>query len=231
MHSMIAISAFIEGSAVVMGVCLSVLARLFPSDAVPILQSIVYGICAVVAWVVVSEMLANRGVPGARVWCWRTPNDVERIKPWWSGDGTRGKRFFVSLTIGAAAGIALAFFARGYVFLVSRLDAFAPLFRAVEEQSANAPNLRIAMFIIAVVFAPFAEEYLFRGLLFRALDREWGGWRALLGSAAFFAIYHPPLSWLPVALLGLANAFIFKKTGRLAPAVILHMVYNAIVLY
>ena len=105
------------------------------------------------------------------------------------------------------------------------------MFRAAEEQSANAPNLRIAMFIIAVVFAPFAEEYLFRGLLFRALDREWGGWRALLASAAFFAIYHPPLSWLPVGLLGVANAFIFKKTGRLAPAVILHMVYNFIVLY
>jgi membrane protease YdiL (CAAX protease family) len=31
--------------------------------------------------------------------------------------------------------------------------------------------------------------------------------------------------------VGLANAFIFKKTGRLAPAVVLHMVYNAIVLY
>jgi len=39
----------------------------------------------------------------------------------------------------------------------------------------------------------FAEEYLFRGLLFRALDRESGGWRAVAGSAAFFAVYHPPL--------------------------------------
>ena len=50
------------------------------------------------------------------------------------------------------------------------------------------------------------------------------------GSAAFFAVYHPPLSWLPVALLGAANALLFKKTGRLAPAVVLHMVYNAVVL-
>ena len=60
-----------------------------------------------------------------------------------------------------------------------------------------------------------SEEYLFRGLLFRALDREWGGWRAVVGSAAFFAIYHGPLSWLPVGLLGIANALLFKKTGRL----------------
>ena len=216
MHSMIAISAFIEGSAVVMGVSTVFLAVTNPA-AVPIVQSIVYGVCAVVAWLVVSKMLANRGVPRKAVWRWR--NDTSEM------------RLFVSLAIGAAVGIALAFIARGYVFILSKSDAFAPLFRATEEQTGNAPNLRIAMFIIAVIFAPFAEEYLFRGLLFRSLDREWGGWRALLGSAAFFAIYHPPLSWLPVALVGFANAFIFKKTGRLAPAVVLHMVYNAIVLY
>jgi membrane protease YdiL (CAAX protease family) len=83
---------------------------------------------------------------------------------------------------------------------------------------------------MAVLFAPCAEEYLFRGVLFRALDREWGGWRAVVGSAAFFAIFHPPLAWVPVSLLGMANAILFKKTGRLAPAVLLHMVYNAVVL-
>jgi membrane protease YdiL (CAAX protease family) len=82
---------------------------------------------------------------------------------------------------------------------------------------------------MAIVFAPFAEEFLFRGLLFRALDRG-GGWRAIIGSAAFFAIYHPPLAWLPVFLVGVATAFVFKKTGRLAAAVVVHMVYNAVVL-
>ena len=215
MHSMIAISAFIEGSAVVMGVSM-VFFSIVSAEAVPIVQSLVYGVCAVVAWGVVSEMLANRGVPRKKVWRWR--NDASQIG------------LSVSLAIGAAVGIALAFLARGYVLVLSKFDAFAPLFRAAEE-AGSAPNLRVAMFIIAVVFAPFAEEYLFRGLLFRSLDREWGGWRALLGSAAFFAIYHPPLSWLPVGLVGFANAFIFKKTGRLAPAVVLHMVYNAIVLY
>ncbi len=31
-------------------------------------------------------------------------------------------------------------------------------------------------------------------------------------------------------MLGAANALLFKKTGRLAPAAVLHMVYNAVVL-
>jgi membrane protease YdiL (CAAX protease family) len=38
------------------------------------------------------------------------------------------------------------------------------------------------------------------------------------------------VAWLPVGLLGIASALLFKKTGRLARAVILHMVYNAEVL-
>lgn len=60
---------------------------------------------------------------------------------------------------------------------------------------AQIPDLKIWYTLAAVAFAPFAEEYLFRGLLFRALDREWGDWRAVLGSAAFFAIYHAPLAY------------------------------------
>jgi len=55
--------------------------------------------------------------------------------------------------------------------------------------------------------------------------------RLRLGSAVFFAIYHQPASWLPVGLVGVAAALVFMKTGRLAPAVILHMIYNAVVLW
>jgi membrane protease YdiL (CAAX protease family) len=104
------------------------------------------------------------------------------------------------------------------------------MIRQSHEEMAKIPYLRISYAFAAVFIAPFAEEFLFRGLLFKALDREWGGWRAVLGAAAFFAVYHPVISWLPVAMLGAANALIFKKSGRLAPAVVLHMVYNAVVL-
>ena len=51
-----------------------------------------------------------------------------------------------------------------------------------------------------------------------------------MGAAAFFAIYHPALSWAPVAVLGAANCVLFRRSGSLAPCVVLHMTYNAIVL-
>ena len=124
----------------------------------------------------------------------------------------------------------LGLIALGYLAILHHIPYTAELIQRSQEQMGKIPGLRASYTIIAVAFAPFAEEYLFRGLLFRALDQEWGGWRAVIGSAAFFAIYHSPLSWLPVGLLGIANALMFKKTGRLMPAVILHMVYNAVVL-
>ncbi|HEV2664624.1 MAG TPA: CPBP family intramembrane glutamic endopeptidase, partial [Blastocatellia bacterium] len=108
--------------------------------------------------------------------------------------------------------------------------AAAEMVHASEGQMAKVSGLKLSYGLIAVAFAPFAEEYLFRGLLFRALDHEWGGWRAVAAIVAVFAIYNPPLAWLPVGLLGMASALLFKNTGRLAPAVILHMAYNAVVL-
>jgi membrane protease YdiL (CAAX protease family) len=106
----------------------------------------------------------------------------------------------------------------------------AEIIERSESQLAAIPHLHISLLVMSVLIAPVAEEYLFRGLLYRALDREWGGWRAALGSAAFFAVYHPFLAWLPVGMLGLVNAVLFKKTGRLAPAVAVHMVYNFMVM-
>lgn len=91
------------------------------------------------------------------------------------------------------------------------------------------PGLAVSYAVIAIGFAPFAEEYLFRGLVYRTLDRHWGGRKTVGAAAAFFAIYHPALSWLPVAALGAANCLLFKRSKRLAPAVILHMAYNAVV--
>ncbi|HXU13813.1 MAG TPA: CPBP family intramembrane glutamic endopeptidase, partial [Terriglobales bacterium] len=135
------------------------------------------------------------------------------------------------LLVGTMAGALLGLLAHGYTGILNHIPAASELIRKSQEQMNKIPNLRLSYGIMAVLFAPFAEEYLFRGLMFRALDREWGGWRAVVGAAAFFAVYHPALAWPPVFLLGACNALLFKKTGRLAPAVALHMAYNAVVLF
>jgi membrane protease YdiL (CAAX protease family) len=224
MHAMIAISILVEVGAVVTGILLVLAGR----ENIAIAQAISYGICAVIVSVGVSNFLSGRGVSIGEVWSWGAASQRESVS-WWRTDKTQMGKYLLLFLSGAAGGLVLGSFALGYVAVLHHIPATAELIRRSQEQMAKIPNLRMSYAVMAVAFAPFAEEYLFRGLLYRALDREWGGWRAVVGSAAFFAIYHPPLSWLPVALLGITSALLFKKTGWLMPSVILHMVYNAVV--
>jgi membrane protease YdiL (CAAX protease family) len=225
MHAMIAISILVEASAVFTGLVMAFAGR----ENIAAAQAVGYSVCAVVVSIGVSNFLGNRDVSWQDIWVWRPAGSTkEKVQAWVRSYFSR--KSLLALLAGAAGGVLLGLLARGYLAILLHIPASAEILRKSQEEMAKISGLRASYVVIAVAFAPFAEEYLFRGLLFRALDREWGGWRAVAGSAAFFAIYHPPLSWLPVWLLGVTNALLFKKTGLLAPAVILHMVYNAVVL-
>jgi membrane protease YdiL (CAAX protease family) len=215
MHAMISISVLVECGAVLSGILLVIAG---PAN-IAIAQAIAYAVCSVAVSFGVISFLANRNVSLQDVIRWQSP--ANRISV---------PQLLPALTLAAVGGIALGLFAHGYLAALQHIPATAGVFRKSREAMARLHGLRISYAIMAVAFAPFAEEYLFRGLLFGALDREWGGWRAVIGNAAFFAVYHPVTSWPPVFLLGVCNALIFKKSGRLAPAILLHMVYNAVVL-
>ena len=229
MHAMIAISILVEAGAVLSGIILAAAGR----ENLGFAMAMSYGICAVVVSLGMWNFLGNRGVSNREVWRWQAePADNQEPESGlrWADFRTKSGALALRVLVGAAAGMALGLLAHGYSALLLHIPSTAELIRKSQQEMAKVPDLRLYFAIMAVGFAPFAEEYLFRGLLFKALDREWGGWQAVVGSAAFFAVYHPVLSWPPVFLLGAANAILFKKTGRLAPAVALHMVYNAVVL-
>ncbi len=214
MHAMIAIAALVEGGALMIGIAHAFAA----GDSAAIVQGFAYGLSAVCVSIGVARFLARRGVRLAEIWHWRP---VEQ-------PGHRS--LLASLLIGGPLGLVLGLLGRGYGALLHRLSSIGPMLDHAHTQMTSVPYLHASYLVMGVLIAPVAEEFLFRGLLYRALDREWHGWRAVAGSAAFFAIYHPFLSWLPVGIVGMTNAVIFKKTGRLAPAVLLHMVYNAVIL-
>jgi len=83
---------------------------------------------------------------------------------------------------------------------------------------------------LAIVAAPIFEELLFRGLIFQGLRRTAGPALAILGSAAIFALVHPPLSVVPVFGLGIAAAISFQRSGFLLAPILTHAVYNTIVI-
>ncbi len=221
MHAMIAISCLVEGGAVLTGAGLAIAGRDHAASAAPL----AYGTAAAAVALLTVRFLRRRGVRQIAIWRWQDPT----TSPPLARPGAR--RLMLSLLAGLGLGAALGLAALAYLAVLRHLPAAAPLLRQADPQSALLPSLHRSLLVMAVLIAPPAEEFLFRGLLYRALDREWGGVRAVLGSGVFFAMYHPPTSWLPVAALGCANALLFRRTGRLAPAVLSHMVYNAIVLW
>jgi membrane protease YdiL (CAAX protease family) len=225
MHAMVAITILIECASILTAILFGILGK----EGIAAAQGIGYAICAVGVSIGVSEFLSGRGVSPARIWCWRDEERMEDANESWVHRyiGNGGELRW--LICGLGGGFVLALLAHLYLAGLALFPAGAEALNRSNHLMETVPGLRVAYAFIAIGFAPFAEEYLFRGLVFRTLDQQWGGAKAVIGAAAFFAIYHPPLGWIPVALVGAANCVLFKRSGRLAPAVVLHMAYNAVV--
>ena len=82
-----------------------------------------------------------------------------------------------------------------------------------------------------MVAAPICEEYLFRGLLFRGLRRSTSLPVAVLASAMVFMLVHPPFSWAPVFVLGVATALATEGSGAMYAGIVIHLTYNAFILW
>ena len=93
---------------------------------------------------------------------------------------------------------------------------------------AKSPRDRIAVLVMAVVVAPLAEEFIFRGYLYAAAKKYTGPFAALVVTSLLFAVVHghafsiPALFTLAVCL-GLA----YERTGSLLVPMIMHAVFNA----
>lgn len=221
MHAMIAITLLVELGAVAGGIGQGIGGREWGS----VVQAFGYGLAALGVATGMAMFLSSRDVPARAVWQWVSTSQKQA---WIAEPGWRG--LLAGLAMALLLGAGLGLLAQGYVALMREFEWARQLIDADTARMAVMPHMREAYVVLAVLFAPLAEEYLFRGLLHRALDREWGGWWAVIGSSAFFAIYHQPLAWLPVFTLGALSSVLFRKVGRLAPSVVLHMVYNAVLL-
>lgn len=89
------------------------------------------------------------------------------------------------------------------------------------------PGGRLWIVALAVVAAPLCEEFIFRGLIYGGLRRSLPVWQAMAASAAIFAVVHPPISMLPVFVVGLCTAWTYERTRTLLAPMLVHAVYNA----
>jgi membrane protease YdiL (CAAX protease family) len=88
--------------------------------------------------------------------------------------------------------------------------------------------LRVYLGFFAVVIAPVAEEFLFRGLLFSAAQKM--GWRMLAwaGVSFLFAlIHHNAPIFVSLFVFALALTWLYKETGGLLAPIAAHVLFNA----
>lgn len=120
--------------------------------------------------------------------------------------------------------------------------AYAPfdvkhLNRPVTHLFGAAHGVTFVLLIVMTMFlAPIMEEWLFRGVLFRAINE--GASRmdsrralvlAVLVSAALFAAAHgEPVQFLGLFFLGIVLSLLLWRTKRIIPSVITHMSFNGV---
>ncbi|KLU57849.1 hypothetical protein EL84_05080 [Paenibacillus sp. VT-400] len=93
-------------------------------------------------------------------------------------------------------------------------------------QAINLQNIIMALAIIAVI--PFYEELLFRGLLFTTIYNKYGSAWSIIISSLIFGFLHSDLFVL-TTIYGFVFNYIFLKTKSLIPGIMLHMIWNALV--
>ena len=216
MHAMISISPSVDiGAVLALAVVVSPIAQVM-GKGVPAWLPIILGATEILVCLAVLYFLNGCGVSLADIVRWNDGSLPLARRILWSGAGIIG-------------GVAVGGLALGYQALLHSIPLTSGLLEEAQKNLILHPGLHRFATVLAIAIAPFTEEFLFRGLLYRALDREWGGMKAVFGSAVFFAIYHSPLAWLPVALVGTANALLFRKSGWMGTAVLPHIAYNTVV--
>ena len=87
----------------------------------------------------------------------------------------------------------------------------------------------VALLAFAVVLAaPVAEERFFRGLLLPATVASLGLPVGIVGTSLLFALVHQdPIVFPGLALLAMILAWMTATTGRVGPATVTHMAFNA----
>jgi membrane protease YdiL (CAAX protease family) len=128
--------------------------------------------------------------------------------------------------LGVGAGLAAGAFGALYLFALTGTT----LLDEAAESATDYATLGLWVLPLALIAAPVFEEFIFRGLIFGGLRRSFGALPSAIASAAVFAIMHPPISVVPVFVLGFAAAWVYERTRSLLAPMLTHAVYNAVVI-
>jgi ABC-2 type transport system permease protein len=179
------------------------------ADDVPLAElTIAFAVSGAVAVLLAIGWMRSRGVSIISELCLKPRSWRHAISASW-----------ISIVIGAAVGLVGV----GYAKLNDAMGWFD-----VPEVLLAAES-RWDLILLVCVFAPLVEEVVFRGLIFGGLRRAVGPTLAVIWSSALFALVHPTIAWLPVFVMGVAAAVVYRHMRFLPAAMLVHATYNCVV--
>jgi membrane protease YdiL (CAAX protease family) len=164
----------------------------------------------------------------ARFWAWHIVRDK-------SSDGigmTAAPRTQILFWSGAGVLVSMLYLATA-IWIVP-FDPSAPAGPLATAVSGGLLN-RIAFAILALLFAPFVEEFFFRGLLLKGFSTSWGAKAGSIVVTVLFVLLHLGETYnywpatLFVTLMACGTLAARRLTGSLAPAIALHGSYNLVI--
>ena len=132
----------------------------------------------------------------------------------------------LALPLGALVQVAVGF---AYAPFVDRNELEAPSRELAD--AVHGTGGKVLIVLMTVVLAPLLEELFYRGLVLRSLERGVPTWAAVVVSGLLFGAMHFQLLQLPgLAAFGIVAGTLAATTGRLGPAVLAHVGFNAVAL-
>lgn len=108
-------------------------------------------------------------------------------------------------------------------------------FESAAEQKEQLGSLGIQNSIQSIIYVlsvaiitPVKEEILFRGILYRFLEKKYNFLVSIIISSFIFGILHGGLL-ITATIMGMVFAMLYKKTQSIIPSIILHIVWNLLV--
>jgi membrane protease YdiL (CAAX protease family) len=105
-----------------------------------------------------------------------------------------------------------------------------PVSDAARLEKALSVGGMVTSLLVGGILAPVIEELVFRGLLYRAWERQWGWFPAAIASSAVFAFMHASI-YISQFIAGLLLVCIYRRMGSLRAAIAVHAIFNIAVWY
>jgi membrane protease YdiL (CAAX protease family) len=119
-----------------------------------------------------------------------------------------------------------------WAFATGDPQAIPARLRSVDPDSgwarALSPHGLARMVLLSWLVGPVVEELVFRGILYRAWQRQWGSLASLLLTSACFGLCHP--SAIASSFIGsIVYICVLHRTGSIRACILVHMAYNVLV--